>query len=164
MELTDLASLDEWKALENAIFEKYGLETNVFNIDGIRITDNKRWVNSLCPEIKATDKGQSFICAVAHMNLALMAKAQNEPVIEECDGGLVKIVVPIIKDDHFVGAFGACGFILDDGEVDTFMINKTTEIDEARIESLSGDIKTITSDDAGELAREVTEKIAEILA
>lgn len=160
MTLTDLASLERWMALENKFHDKYGLETNVFNVKGIRITDNKRWVNRLCPAIKATDKGQSFICAVAHMNLANMAKNQKEPVIEECDAGLVKVVVPIFKDDEFVGAVGACGFILDDGEVDAFMVEKTTGIDEETIESLSSDIKVITTEQAeamvGELQAEIS--------
>ena len=59
-------------------------KSNVFNTDGIRITNNKVWVNRLCPAIKATDKGQSFICAVAHMNLANQAREEHRPVIEEC--------------------------------------------------------------------------------
>ncbi len=155
--------MDRWIELENRFFEAYGLETNVFNKDGIRITDNKRWVNRLCPAIKATDKGQAFICAVAHMNLALMAKDQNEPVVEECDAGLVKIVVPIFDGDEFVGAVGACGYLLDDGEVDDFMINKTTGIDEDEIAALSEDIKTIASERAMELTREMTAELSAIV-
>ena len=73
MELTDLLPLEKWAELETEIHARSGLESNVFNTDGIRITDNKVWVNRLCPAIKATDKGQAFICAVAHMNLAAMA-------------------------------------------------------------------------------------------
>ncbi len=162
MKLTDVASLEEWKVLEDRFFKKYGLETNVFNTDGIRITDNKRWVNRLCPAIKATDKGQSFICAVAHMNLAQMAKNQKSPVVEECDGGLVKIVVPIFKSGEFIGAVGACGFLLEDGEVDSFMIHQTTGIDEDEIERLSDDLKTITTEKAEQLAREVADSIAKL--
>lgn len=164
MKLTDIATLDEWKELEDHFFNAYGLETNVFNTDGIRITDNKRWVNRLCPAIKATDKGQAFICAVAHMNLAAMAKTDNAPVIEECDAGLVKIVVPIFKDNEFVGAVGACGYLLDDGEVDSFMVNKTTGIEEETIEELSSDLTTIAMAEAEKLAAEVQEKLAGLLA
>jgi ligand-binding sensor protein len=163
MTLTDIAPLDEWKKLEDRIFDSYGLEVNVFNTDGIRITDNKRWVNRLCPAIKATDRGQSFICAVAHMNVANMAKNQREPVIEECDAGLVKIVVPIFRNEAFVGAVGACGYLLDEGEVDTFMVEKTTGIEEGLIESLSSDLGSISSEKARQLAREVVEAVAALV-
>lgn len=124
MELTDLLPLEKWTQIENEIHRHSGLESNVFNTDGIRITDNKVWVNRLCPAIKATDKGQSFICAVAHMNLANQAKEEKRPVIEECDAGLMKIVVPIFVDGHFIGAVGACGLLPADGEVDSFLVNK----------------------------------------
>ena len=66
MKLTDLAALDKWIALEKDIHQKSGLDVNVFDTKGYRISDFKHWANRLCPEIKATDKGQSFICAPAH--------------------------------------------------------------------------------------------------
>lgn len=164
MELTDIASLEKWMELEDTFFNAYGLETNVFNTDGIRITDNKRWVNRLCPAIKATDKGQAFICAVAHMNLAGMAKNQQDAVIEECDAGLVKIVVPIFLKDEFVGAVGACGFLLDDGEADSFMINKTTGIDEEKVEELASDLSVIDTPTAEEMVEKVKAHIDGLLA
>jgi len=120
MELTDLLPLEKWKELEKEITRTSGLDANIFNIDGIRITDYKNWANKLCPAIKATDKGQSYICAVAHMNLSAQAKQTQKSLVEECDAGLVKIIVPIFVKDEFLGAVGACGFLLDNGEVDLF--------------------------------------------
>ena len=145
MKLIDILPLDKWVALEQEIHDKFGVDTNVFNTDGVRISEFKEWINRLCPEIKATDKGQSFICAVAHMNLAAMAKNTNKSVIEECDAGLFKMVVPIFVKDEFLGAVGACGMLLDDGEADSFLINKITEIDEERIESLAEDLPQMDS-------------------
>jgi len=151
MKLTDLLPLDDWVVFEKNMAERYGLDANVFNPDGIRITNYKNWINRLCPEIKANDKGQSFICAVAHQNIAIMAKQMQKPVIEECDAGLTKIVVPIFVDSEFLGAACACGMLIDDGEVDPFLINKITGVDEAVIEALSVDIPTITLEEAESL-------------
>ena len=144
MHLTDLMPLEDWMKLENDIHAKFGVDSNVFDNQGIRISKVKNWSNRLCPAIKATDKGQSFICAVAHMNLAAMAEKQKGPVIEECDAGFVKMVVPIFRDNQMLGAVGACGVLLEDGEVDTFMVNRTTDIEETRIEELARDAPTIT--------------------
>ena len=163
MELTDLRSVDEWMALEKEIHERFGLDTNVFNTDGIRITPYKSWVNRLCPEIKATDKGQSFICAVAHMNLAAMARSSGKTVVEECDAGILKIVVPIFVADRFVGAVGACGKCMRDGEVDAFLINKVTGIDEETVQGLARDITPISSETITELIAFTEERIQNIV-
>ncbi|RJP87306.1 MAG: histidine kinase [Desulfobacteraceae bacterium] len=164
MELTDLLSLEKWVEFEKDVYARSGLDASVFNTKGIRITDYKQWVNRFCPAVKADDRGQSFICAVAHMNVAEMAKNAKKPVIEECDAGLLKLVAPIFVDDEFVGAFGACGLILDDGEVDSFMVNKTIGMDETEIESLSNDIKHISSEAANELAAYIQGRIEEVVA
>ncbi len=140
MELTDLLSIDAWTALEKRIHSETGLDCNIFNTDGYRITGFKEWVNRICPVIKDSDRGQSYICAVAHMNLAAMADKQKKTIIEECDAGMVKLVVPVLYDNTFLGAFGACGLLMDDGEVDTFMVNRTIGLDETEIERLSNDI------------------------
>ena len=163
MELTDLLSVDEWMKLEKEIHERYGLDTNVFNTDGIRITPYKSWVNRICPEIKATDKGQSFICAVAHMNLAVMARNSGQAVVEECDAGIVKIVVPVFVADTFVGAVGACGKCLEEGEVDAFLVNKITGIEEEKVESLARDVARISSENIALLVTFVEDKIQQII-
>ena len=160
MNLTDILDLETWKSLEDEIHARSGLEANVFDIDGIRITDNKRWVNRICPAVKADDRGQSYICAVAHMNLAAEARRTGKPVIGECDAGLIKMVVPIFAGERFVGAVGACGLLLDDGEVDSFMVNKTIGMPEEKIDALAADIAQLSSDRMEALAGFVTAWLA----
>lgn len=164
MNLSDLAPMERWIELEQKINAKTGLDANVFNPKGYRISEIKNWANQLCPAIKATDKGQSFICAPAHMNIAAMAMKQRRPIIEECDAGMLKMVVPIFYDDQFVGAVGACGMVLDDGEVDSFLVNKMTDIEEEQVEHLSEDIPAITSAKAEALSQFITAQIEEIIS
>jgi ligand-binding sensor protein len=164
MELTDLLSLEKWKEFEKEITRRSGLDANVFGIDGVRITDYKNWANRLCPAIKATDKGQSYICAVAHMNLATQAKQSHASLMEECDAGLVKIIVPVFVKDEFLGAVGACGMLLDQGEVDPFLINMTTGINEAEIEKLASDIGRIPLEKAQSVLAYVEIKLSGIIS
>ena len=163
MKLTDIYPVEKWVELEQEIHDRFHLDSNVFNVDGIRISEFKAWVNKLCPAIKATNKGQSFICAVAHMNLAVMAKNSGKAVVEECDAGLVKIVIPIFMRETFLGAVGACGLLMDDGEVDAFLVNKITDIEEKKVENLSKDIGSISSNKIKELISFVEDKIDHIL-
>lgn len=163
MKLEDVAPLEKWIDLEAEIHQLTGLDVNVFNVEGYRITEFKNWANNLCPEIKATDKGQSFICAPAHMNIAAAALRAKKPAIEECDAGLIKMVVPIFVKEEFVGAVGACGFLLDDGEVDSFLVYKMTDIDEEKVENLSKAIPAITTAKAESLSQYITARIEKII-
>ncbi len=163
MKLTDIYPVEKWVELEQEIHDRFHLDSNVFNVDGIRISEFKAWVNKLCPAIKATDKGQSFICAVAHMNLAVMAKNSGKAVVEECDAGLVKIVIPIFMRETFLGAVGACGLLMDDGEVDAFLVNKITDIEEAKVENLSEDIGSISPEKIQELIEYVEDELSKII-
>ena len=112
MKLTDLLPLDGWVELEKEITKQSGLSGNIFDPEGIRITHYRNWGNRLCPVIKANDRGQSFICAVAHQNLAVQAKQTRKPLVEECDAGIAKVVVPIFVDDAFLGAACGCGSLM----------------------------------------------------
>ena len=164
MKLTDIYPVEKWMAFEKNIHDISGLDANVFNPDGIRITAYKQWVNRLCPAIKAIDKGQSYICAVAHMNIAVQAMQTRKPAIEECDAGLIKLVVPIFIGDEFAGAVGACGLLPEDGEVDAFLINKTTDMDEDVIQDLSEGIGTISRQKAEALADYIQQELHKMLS
>jgi len=163
MQLTDILSLEKWKELEKKINKKFKLDTSVFDTNGIRITDYREWANRLCPVIKANDKGQSFICAVAHMNLAVIAKRTRKSLIEECDAGLAKPVVPIFVGDEFIGTICGCGALLEGSEVDAYLINKITGIDEEEVIRLSADIETINISKAESLIEYMQAKIRQIV-
>jgi ligand-binding sensor protein len=164
MELVDLCSLEVWAELEREIYERSGLRSSVYNVKGIRINSGHPWPNRLCPAIKAIPKGQSFICATAHMNIANMARQERRPVIEECDAGMIKMVVPIFFEDDFLGAVGGCGHLLDDGAVDTFLVNKITDLDEEEVERLAEDIPSISSHTAQQLAESIRQRIERIVS
>ena len=164
MELKELCPLETWKALEDEIHRRSGLCASVFNTDGIRINPISDWPNTLCPEIKANPKGQSFICATAHMNIAILAKEAREPVIEECDAGMIKLVVPIHVHDEFIGAVSGCGLLLDDGEVDTFLVNKITGIDEDMLERLSEGMPALTMDQVRDLGAFIQQELSKIIS
>jgi ligand-binding sensor protein len=164
MELVELCPLETWKTLEDEIHRRSGLCASVFNIEGIRINPINNWGNKLCPEIKANPKGQSFICATAHMNIALLAREAREPVIEECDAGMIKLVVPIHVGEEFIGAVSGCGLLLDDGAVDTFLINKITDMEEELLESLADGMAAMTMEQVRELGQFIQTEVERIVA
>lgn len=137
MKLMDIMPVEKWVHLEQTINRRSGLNASVFDSEGARITDFKKWANMLCPVIKSNNKGQSFICSIAHQNAASQSRQTKKPVTIECDAGLVKYVVPIFVDGMFLGVAGGCGLLPQDGEVEVFLIHKITDIDKTDIEILS---------------------------
>ncbi len=163
MKLTDIAPLERWMDLENDINTRSGMDANVFDTKGYRISPQKHWANELCPAIKDTDKGQSFICAPAHMNIAAQAMRSGDTLIEECDAGMIKLVVPIFAGDEFVGAVGACGMKFEDSEIDAFLVNKMTDIDEEKVASLAVRVPAITREKTEALGRYIRNRVDAIL-
>ena len=91
-------------------------------------------------------------------------KKSKEGILEECDGGLIKLVVPIFMDDEFVGVVGGCGLLLDEGEVDTFYIARTTDLEEEKLTELAYKIKTFTTVEAEATIAYITNRLKEIIS
>lgn len=164
MELTDIQSLEKWQELVTRIEHLSPLRASVYDVKGIRIADGRTSANPLCPEIKSNDKGQAFICAVAHMNMATIARNTRRPVAEECDAGMLKILVPVFVKDAFLGTVGGCGLLMEDGQVDAFMIARTTEMAEEKIEALSKGIGTLTNARIEALTEFIQSRIAAMVS
>ena len=163
MRLTDIAPLEKWFELEQKINERSGLNASVFDVEGVRITEFKRWANKLCPIIKADEKGQNYICAVAHQNIAAQAERTQQPIIAECDAGLMKLAIPIFVNGQFLGVAGGCGHILENGEVDSFMVKKTIGIAEEEIADLSADVPVMTMEQAQAHAQFIQHEVDQII-
>lgn len=164
MKLTDILPVEQWIELEQEIHAKSGLNPTIYDTEGVSITRTSTFPNSLCPEIKAIPKGQTFICSAAHQNIAGEAEESREPVVDACDAGLVKIVVPIYVGDTFVGAAGGCGLLPEDGEVESFLIGKTLDMDDERVEELAQSVPTISDQKAKDVADFIKGRIDSIIS
>ena len=162
MKLTDLLSSEGWAQFEKELFERYAMNCTVYDTTGVGITGKPRWCNRLCPEIKANPDSLAAICAPGNQNFMAQARQTARPVIGECDAGLVKIAVPIFVNGDFLGTAGGCGRLPEGGEVETFLIEKTTGLDEARIRELCEGIQPISEQEAREMAEYIEARIARI--
>jgi hypothetical protein len=75
----------------------------------------------------------------------------------------MKLVVPIFLNGGFLGVAGGCGYILENGEVDTFMVNKTIGIAEEKLMNLSDDIPVMTPEQAESHAKFIQVEIKQII-
>ena len=163
MKLSNILPLEQWVIFEQEINQKFQLNASVFDTNGVKITDFKKWANKLCPVVKANKNGQNYICSVAHQNIAVQAIRTKNPVIGECDAGLVKIAVPIFVGQEFLGIAGGCGKFNNGSEVDSFLVNKITGVEEKRISKLSEGVSRMTTGQAEEAIEFIQRKIDRIV-
>jgi ligand-binding sensor protein len=164
MELTDLLPLSAWQKFEAELFDHFFLNCTVYNDSGIGVTGKPNWCNALCPEIKSNPNSLATICAAG--NQFFMAESRNtgKPVIDACDAGLLKIAVPIVVAGEFLGTAGGCGRLPEGGRVETFIIQKTTGLDEAAIDALCSALKPMTLADAHAAAGYIEKRLGEIVS
>ncbi len=159
MTLEEILPVEKWMAIEMEINREFNINAAVYNPEGLRITRFVKWANELCPLIKNDKQGQTFICAAAHQDMAARAKKSKNPVINECDAGLIKIVVPIFSNGDFAGVFSCCGQRIDSQELESFHISSITGIKEDEIDRLSKDIQKIASIQADKIVQHIETRI-----
>lgn len=151
MALTDILSKQGWAQFERTLFERFAINSAVFDSSGTGVTGKPRWCNRLCPQIKANPDSLAAICAPANQHFMAQAQKTRKPVIGECDAGLFKISVPIFVDQAFMGTAGGCGLLPEGGTVETFLIEKTAGLSQAQISGLCHGMGTITQKKAQEM-------------
>lgn len=141
----------DWNSFEEALHRKFNVNAVTFDKDGARRTrGDVKWANGLCRMIKGNPTGASQICAVAQNSMSREAGEKGECVEGECDAGVYKIVIPIIKDDEIDGYVSACGRPLSTiDRIDSFYIHKVTGKDEKKIKEL---LATVNPMDPGTIS------------
>jgi len=164
MTLTDLLSINEWNDFAKDLHEKFEICCAVSDANGDHVSNYENWCNQVCPVIKKKPEAIAAICAVAAQNFTLETKTTQKPIISECDIALVKVAVPIFVDNAFLGTVGACGLLPDDGEVEEFMVQKTTGLKDTEVSELVEGIATMSETRAREFTEYTTARIAEIVS
>lgn len=163
MEMTDILSKEEWARFEKELYDRFHINCTVYNTSGIGVSGKPNWCNRLCPLIKANKDSLAAICAPGNQNFMAQAKQTHQTVIGECDAGLMKIAVPIFSNGDFLGTAGGCGLLPEGGELETFMIEKTTGLSVAEIEGLCEGMGSMTENQASEMAAFIEERITEFM-
>jgi len=164
MTLTNILSINEWNDFAKDLHEKFGICCAVSGSNGDHVSHYENWCNRVCPVIKKKPEAVAAICAVAAQHFTLETKTTQKPLISECDIALVKVAVPIFVGDTFLGTVGACGLLPEEGEVEEFMVQKTTRLKETEVSQLVEGIATMTETRAREFTEYTAARIAEIVS
>jgi len=164
MKPTDLLPADAWAALEHELAERSGLNSVVYDAGNNRVTDTVTWANELCPGIKGNPDSASQICALAQQNMLAAAAKTGKPMIEECDAGMLKVVVSILLEGELVGSVSGCGRLDPGSELETDYIAQATGLTPEEVATMARSIQPITEEQAEEHAAHIIERIQRIIA
>jgi ligand-binding sensor protein len=164
MTLANLLSINEWNDFAKDLHEKFEMCCAVSDANGDHVSHYENWCNRICPVIKEKPEAIAAICAVAAQNFTLETKTTQKPMISECDAALLKVAVPIFVGDTFLGTVGGCGLLSEDGEVEEFMVQKTTGLEEREVSELVEGIATMSETRVREFTDYTAARIAEIVS
>ncbi len=160
MELTDIIPVESWKQLAEDIHKRFGFNSCIYNKGNQVIHAPVGWANELCPLIKAGDS--RVICAASQQNFAKKVSQSRKPVIDECEAGFLKFLVPIFTNGDFLGSAGGCGCLMTDNKIDIFYISKAVGKNENEIKNLMMTIPRISRDKVIEALEYLQKEIEKI--
>jgi ligand-binding sensor protein len=130
----ELKTKDEWQRILEAISKETGMSVALSDDQGkILIDVGERF--PLCLEVRQNPESLTFICSQSNTSMLAMVKKSLRPMVEECEAGLLRMVVPVVHEGALIGQITACGVRGDD--VDAFLISKQVGIEEETVEALA---------------------------
>ena len=136
LSIYDVNSRENWQKLLEQTQSSSGLPTALLDSKNI-ILQSSGERNELCREIRSRDKAKPVICGQSQQFMAEMARNQKTVVVEICEAGMVKFVVPVFRDENYLGCVTACGGMLPETEIETYLIEKTAGIDEQSVSKMA---------------------------
>ena len=138
----DLRSQEEWTGLLARVAEETGMTATLTDDKGNHILEEQGQRTPLCLKIREKKASRTFICSQTNVAMLREVKRTLKPLIDECEAGLVRMVVPVCHEGVLIGQVTACGLVAkEEEEIDPFLIAEQVGLSEGEVE----DLATLTS-------------------
>ncbi|MBW2060197.1 MAG: PocR ligand-binding domain-containing protein [Deltaproteobacteria bacterium] len=144
-------SNEEIQALLDEVSEELKMTTSYVDPQGT-ILLNGGTHNPLCALIRDKEDSLKFICSLTSQRMLKEVEKTKESLIDFCELGLLRFVVPIFADEGLVGAFTGCGTGHPEESIDSFYVAKQLGIEEDKAEGL---IETVQGADLDKVKQAV---------
>ena len=123
----DITNRRAWQELLDETHSELGLPVALLDPRNI-ILQSSGERNELCRQIRGRQKALPVICGQSQRFMAKMARTQQTYVVEFCEAGMAKLVVPVLRDQDYLGSITSCGCLLPEKEIEAYLIEKTAGI------------------------------------
>jgi len=160
MRVYDIKPREEWQRVSDEIYKETEMPSAVLDSKKVILqTSGKR--NPLCAIIRAIKESKSFICGQTQAFMAEKAKETRKSVIDACEAGMLKFVIPLFYKGKWEGSLTACGAGIPDAKIEGFIIAKSTNMNEEEIEELAQSIPEVDPAEISEAANQLFKELKE---
>jgi ligand-binding sensor protein len=152
MDVLDLKSKEDWQAVLHEIADKTKMTVTLTDDKGNHILHTQGTRCPLCSKIREKKEALTFICSQCNTAMLEEAKQILEPVVDFCDAGLTRMVVPIVRDGVLIGQLTACGGAAKDEEIDLFLVAQQVGITEEEVQSLADTTPAVSTEEVKKVA------------
>ncbi len=160
MSIKDIIPIEILSQLAEDIYRLFGLNGAVLDENNMIIQTSTNWANKICPIIRGSNN--RVLCISAQKRLSKKARENMEPVVDECDVGFIKFVVPIFLDNEFLGTASGCGSLLEAVEPDVFYISKLINKEEKEVIEILNRANRISNNKLEEAIKYVKKTVREL--
>jgi len=150
----DLKSRETCQELLDEMQSAIGVPTALLDPKNIILQASGRR-NELCREIRSRKKALPVICGQSQQFMAKMARTQKSAVVEICEAGMAKLVVPVFRNQNYLGSITACGCRLPETEIETYLVKKATGIVGDTIDEMAEKVPFVQKEKLQKLAEDL---------
>jgi ligand-binding sensor protein len=158
MNVYDIKSEKEWQKILDDVREESGMPAALVDKKSVVLqVSGER--NPLCSEIRANNESLAFICGQTQQFMTKQARSTRKPVIDACEAGMLKFLVPLFIDTDFMGSITVCGSCIPGEEIETFAIEKSTKMNENEIMPLAKMVPEVDEEKVRGVVQRLFQKI-----
>jgi ligand-binding sensor protein len=158
MTVYDIKSKEEWQKILDDVCEESGMPAALVDKRSVVLqVSGER--NPLCSKIRANNESLAFICGQTQQFMTERAKSIRKPVMDACEAGMIKFLIPLFLDTEFMGSITVCGSCVPGEEIETFAIAKSTKMDEKEIIPLVKMVPEVDQEKVEGVAQRLFQKI-----
>lgn len=136
----EIMSPEQWDELLEELASDSLMTAALLDAEGsILRTHGRR--NALCKMIRREGESMSAVCSQTSTSMLGMVRLTLAPVIEECEAGMLRVVIPVVRGGVLAYQVALCGRLAHGGRIESFLLSRLMRVGE---------------DDVTDLARSVT--------
>ncbi|MBW2263365.1 MAG: PocR ligand-binding domain-containing protein, partial [Deltaproteobacteria bacterium] len=156
----EVMSAREWDSLLGDLADESLMRVMLTDREGgVLKTHGKR--NELCERIREDRNCLTAVCSQTNVVMLEAARTTLLPVVEECEAGMLRLVIPVVRGGILRFQVTACGRLAHGAEVETFLLSKLLDMEEDDVTHLARSVTLVARRYVQKLGERFRERLNE---
>jgi len=151
MELMDVMPQGEWEELVDGFAREVGMTACLADREG-----NPMFCRAdrfpLCAAVRVHEQAKRSICSQTNAAMLAVVKQTLLPEVDLCEAGMLRAVVPVVRDSAPIGHVMTCGLACEDEELSELLLTRELGISKEQVRALAQETPVGSEDELGERA------------